>query len=147
MRDPRARYQNTKPIEELIPDWAAGCAKCTNGVVSSPPLTRATDLHMERLVQMIDKELVLCDCRAGVSYYSNLRNRFRILFEEAKRRANEPHMAEAARRRTHPDIDIARQHIERQRSTAGRVPTIHWVDRRDVPVPPPADELESEAVA
>jgi hypothetical protein len=116
MRDERGRYQQTKALEEMAPEWAHGCDKCTCGVVSSPPLTKAVNLYAERLVQMIDKQLILCDCRAGQRYYNNLRNLYRMRFEEEGRKPP-------------VELEIARQHIERA-LLAAQPPNIHMQEER-----------------
>ena len=123
----KPRYATVKDIIDLGPEWAHGCDKCTCGVVKAPPLTGEVSLYMERLIQAIDKEIEYCTCKAGVRYRSNLQNRYRILIEEAKRlAATDLRMADAALRKSHPDIDIARWHIERSYNMTANVPTIHY---------------------
>jgi hypothetical protein len=113
MRDERGFYRDTKPLEELVPEWAKGCGKCKCGIVQAPPLTGAAPLNMERLIQVMDGDITFCDCQAGSRYYNYLRNRYRILIEEAKKLApTDLRMADAAMRKTHPEIEIARHHIE-----------------------------------
>ena len=88
--------------------WARGCSHCRYGVVSAPELTRACDLHMERLVQAMNKSIEFCDCKAGTRYHVYLKNRYRILIEEARREApNDARMMTAAAKGSHPDIEIA----------------------------------------
>lgn len=105
--------------------WARGCPKCAYGIVSAPELTRACDLHMERLVQAMNKLVTFCDCKAGTRYHVYLKNRYQILIEEARREAaNDPRMMAAAGKGTHPDIEIAAWHIE-QSYKMMPAPTIH----------------------
>lgn len=115
-------------ISESLPvttgnHWARGCPKCANGIVSAPPLTRACELYLERLVQAIDKQLVFCDCQAGTRYRAFLRNRSQILIEEARR---DPRMVAQAGRASHPDIEVAREHIAGSYEFAP-APTMHFV--------------------
>lgn len=126
MRDERGYYRDTKPLEELVPEWAHGCENCQYGIVQALPLTGATELHLERLVQAIDKQLVFCTCKAGTRYRSFLLNRRQFLLEEARR---SPRMGQAAARASHPDIDIARQRIHKSYETA-EPPTIHYEGER-----------------
>lgn len=113
-------------------DWARGCPKCKFGIVTAPELTRACELHMERLVQALGKEIEFCDCQAGTRYRVFLLNRRQILIEEARR---DSRMSSYATKLTHPDIEVARQAIM-QNYAMLRVPTVHY----DPPVPTPVQE-------
>lgn len=125
MRDDRGRYVKLKDITENGPAWAKGCPKCKFGIVTAPALTRAADLHLERLVQAIDGDITFCDCTAGQRYRVYLLNRYRILVEEARRLApHDKRMMAATVRSSHPDIDIARAAILHAVETAPP-PTVH----------------------
>lgn len=101
--------------------WAAGCDKCSYGYVSAPELTGACELYLERLVQAIAKELVFCECQAGVRARVYLLNRRQKLIEEARR---DPRMAAQAQRLTHPDIEVAQWRVAESYIMA-QPPTIH----------------------
>lgn len=106
-------------------DWAFGCPKCKYGIVAAPELTRACDLHMERLVQAITKQIEFCDCKAGIRYHVYLKNRWRMLIEEARRMApKDNRMLAAAGRQSHPDIEIAMHAIEKSYAMLP-APTVH----------------------
>lgn len=126
MRDVHGRYSNTKPVTELVPEWADGCDNCTCGVVSAPELTGAAPLYLERMVQHLDKSITFCDCRAGRAYYASLGNRYRKLVEEARK---DKRMAEWAARTSHPDIDSARQAVHAAYE-AVKPPTVHFEEER-----------------
>lgn len=116
-----------KPVVTPIPhssenDWARGCPKCKFGIAAAPDLTRACDLHMERLVQAMGKEITFCDCQAGTRYRVFLLNRRQILIEEARR---DSRMSDYAHKLTHPDIEMARQAITQSYAML-RVPTVHY---------------------
>lgn len=100
--------------------WAAGCPQCKYGVVSAPELTGAVELHMERLVQHIAGDITYCTCQAGTRYKVYLLNRRQKLIEEARRDAR---MGDAAKRLTHPDIEIAMHNIGNSYSG---MPNIHF---------------------
>lgn len=84
--------------------WASGCPNCHFGVVSAPERTGAVSLYLERVVQMIGKQIVFCDCQAGTRLHANLKNQRQKLIEEARK---DPRMQDYAKRLTHPDIEGA----------------------------------------
>lgn len=109
--------------------WARGCPKCKYGIASAPELTGACELHLERLVQAIAKQLVFCDCQAGKLYRVYLLNRRQKLIEEARR---DPRMHEYAQRLTHPDIEVSEWQVAT--SYAMLTPTMHF-EGSAAPVP------------
>ena len=121
MRDLHGRYSE-KPIEESAPSWSGGCGQCTYGIKQAPALTGAVALHLERAVQLIDREMVLCECRAGVVYRSYLLNLNQRLIEEAR---SNPYMQHSAGRLTHPDISMARFKMHEVRESTPP-PSIHY---------------------
>lgn len=121
MRDDRGRYHSTKPLSELAPSWANGCDHCKFGLIDAPDLTGVASVYMERLVQAIDKELNFCACQAGVRYRASLLNRRQQLLEEARR---DTRMTDAARRNSHPDIEVTRRAMRDSRPVG--VPPIRW---------------------
>lgn len=121
MRDEHGRYHSVKTITDNGPEWAAGCPSCTYGIASAPELTGAVELHMERLVQHIAGDITYCTCQAGTRYKVYLLNRRQKLIEEARKDAR---MADAAKRLSHPDIQIAQARIERSYVMA-QPPTMH----------------------
>lgn len=104
-------------------EWARGCAKCKYGIASAPELTRACELHLERLVQMLAGEITFCECQAGIRYHVFLRNRHRKLIEEARR---DPRMQAYAAKLTHPDIEVAKSNISVSYAMAQFSPTVHF---------------------
>lgn len=98
-----------KRVSDYVPgafgnDWARGCDKCKFGVASSAPLTGATNLYLERLVQAQDGDLTFCTCRAGHMQRQYLRRLY------TKTDAT--------------DLAIARRNVEHARETM-LAPTIH----------------------
>lgn len=116
-------------------NWSRGCPRCTYGIANAPPLTRACELYLERLVQALNGDIVFCDCRAGTCYRFYLRNRNQILIEEARR---DPRMTAYAMRNSHPDIEQAERAIAHSYNML-RPPSIRWVDASQ-PEPEPAPE-------
>lgn len=108
MRDDRGRYLDLKDICANGPSWASGCPSCHYGIVSAPDLTGAVSIYLERVVQMISKQIVFCECQAGTRQHSNLKNQRMKLIEEARR---DPRMQDYAKRLTHPDIEGAERLI------------------------------------
>lgn len=101
--------------------WASGCEHCHYGYVSAPELTGACSLHLERLVQAINKQLTFCECRAGQYGRKFLLDLRQKLIEEARK---DPRMQEQARRLTHPDIEIAQSLVTRSYMMMP-APTVH----------------------
>ena len=96
------------------PEWANGCDKCKYGIVNGPSLTGVVTFALERLVNWIDGELELCDCRAGQNatiYLSGVHLKF---IEEAEKTFAFQTMA---RQGTHPEIESARRQIHQKRSS------------------------------
>lgn len=104
----RKAYSDTKTVADNSPKWAHGCDKCKFGIVDSMPLTRATDLMTERVVQMDLGLVQFCDCQAGQAYRRRVAAYRDQLIDEA---CKNPKMAMQARRASHPDIDNAREAI------------------------------------
>lgn len=102
-------------------EWARGCDKCKFGIASALPLTGIVSLHLERIVQAIDKQLTFCECKAGTRQRAHLLNCRQRLVEEARR---DPRMADAAAKLTHPDIETARRKMAQSYEMAP-APTIH----------------------
>lgn len=86
----------------------ANIKKCKYGIVSSPTMTGACNLYLERLVQFNAKQIVFCACQAGIRYRVHLQNVRQKLIEEAR---SDPRMQESARRLTHPEIEMAEWQI------------------------------------
>lgn len=118
-------------------DWARGCPKCKFGIVSAPEFTGACERYLERLVQAVDGDITFCDCQAGTRYRVYLANRFLLLMDEVKKKGN---LAKWIGRKTHPDIETAREAMHRGYSYA-KPPTMRFVDKAQVPEP----ELEPVA--
>lgn len=100
-------------VTQFIPkgsnnEWAGGCDKCKYGIVSSPTMTGACNLYLERLVQFIGKQIDFCTCQAGIRYRVHLQNVRQKLIEEARK---DPRMVEYAKRLTHPEIEMAEWQI------------------------------------
>lgn len=74
MRDRLGRYFSTRTVEEMAPNWAKGCDKCSNGIVSAKPLPDETHLVEERIGQMQKGEIHFCSCKAGEMYEKHLVN-------------------------------------------------------------------------
>ena len=130
MRDDRGRYDTVKEIEANGPASARGCGACAFGIALAPELTGATSFYLERLVQAVDGDITFCACQAGQHYRVSLLNRHRQLVEEAKKDAR---MLDAARAKTHPDIENARAAI--QHAQALRAPTVHAAEPAREAVP------------
>jgi hypothetical protein len=133
-----------KRVESLLPPiptdfWAHGCPNCKHGIVSAPELTGAGELYLERMVQAIDGDIEFCKCRAGQAYRSSLLNRYEAMKDAAKR---DGRMADAAQRKTHPDIEATRRAMGNKVEFV-RVPTMRYVGNENYPVPPEA-QSESE---
>lgn len=120
----RDRYKSLKELTEVSPDWANGCDQCKAGIVSSPALTGACELYLERLVQAIDGDIHFCDCKAGIRYRVFLKNRLLFLRAEAKQHKQ---MGGYAERGSHPDIENARKAIQSSAAYV-KAPTVRWVD-------------------
>lgn len=99
--------------------WSFGCSQCRFGIVAAGDLTGITELHLERLVQALAKEIEFCDCLAGRCYRAFLLNRRQKLIEEARK---DKRMQGDATRLTHPEIVWAQQ---RRRDASEFVPTVH----------------------
>lgn len=121
MRDERGRYHGTKPLIDLVPEWAKGCGNCNCGIVSAPELTGVASLYLERMIQAKDGTLTFCACQAGQRYRVSLLNRYQTLIEEARRN---PMMADAAHQLSHPDIENTRAAMHAAYEAAPP-PTIH----------------------
>lgn len=99
---------NTAKIELSGPEWAAGCDKCSYGIVAAPEIISFLPLSEGRAGQAAEDMILFCDCRAGFMYRQHLRKVFNA-FDPGTRAAL------------------------RQHAAATRVPTIHYE-----PAPPPA---------
>lgn len=114
-----------KHISDYLPSdsvqhWAYGCSNCRCGIVAAGDLTGIAELHLERLVQALAKEIEFCDCLAGRCYRAYLLNRRQKLIEEARK---DKRMHAEAARLTHPEIVWAQQ--RRAALIDASVPTVH----------------------
>lgn len=123
---------DTLVISKKGTEWALGCPECRFGIVNSPELTRACELYMERLVQHADGEITYCKCRAGEAAHKRSQQYWAMLLVDARTDAD---LVEAARRDTHPQIEIARDriHLARAEGEMPDAPPIH-LDSAPVPV-------------
>lgn len=128
-------------VTQFIPkgsdnEWAGGCDKCKYGIVSSPTMTGACNLYLERLVQFIARQIDFCTCQAGIRYRVHLQNVRQKLIEEAR---GDPRMVESAKRLSHPEIEMAEWQI-----TASYLmmpaPTMRYEKTRPVATAEPAQE-------
>jgi hypothetical protein len=124
MRDIHGRYLDTKAITENGPSWAKGCGRCRFGILSAPDITGVAPMHLERLVQAIDKEIVFCECEAGKMYRLTLGRIRNSLIAEANR-DNRKHMEwQEAKHDTHRDIEVTRLKMQEAREKTP-VPSMH----------------------
>lgn len=127
---------DTSSVLAKGPEWANGCEHCKFGIVLAPEITGAVEFYLERLVQAIDGDITFCSCQAGIYYRSALLNRRQKLLDDAK---HDPRMQESASRRTHPDIENARQAmLENMGKMHHEPPTIHYEAQ---PTPEPVAEV------
>jgi len=104
---------------ESLQHWALGCQQCKFGIVMAPELTGACSLHLERLVQAINQQIIFCECQAGRCYRVFLLNLRQRLIEEARK---DKRMIASAAVSTHPEIEWAKAKVAEKVSF---VPTIH----------------------
>jgi hypothetical protein len=133
MRDHLGRYVTLKDVTKNGPASAKGCDKCKFGIVSAPELTNTAPFVIERVLQMLDEEIVFCTCEAGQHQKVYLLNENQKMIEQDRKNAliittkiagsDEPITPQNKLKIDSP-IGIARNAINAAR--ANYVPRIHY---------------------